>query len=140
MKISYVKQRLAHDCGVAALAMAAAVSYERVLRDVDTRVNGEGLGLNESHIREWLFRNGFAYQLIYCWHQLGGTNMRRDVWPAKPWGAPSYIVQLVATQSYHFVAMDKAGRVYDPWDDRRSSLDHPDYREVSFMMGIWPVT
>ena len=91
----------------------------------------------ENWIDEWCFRNGFAWQRIHARHKLGSRRLR-DPWPPVPF-APSHICQVVATGCVHFVAMADCGVVYDPADHDRYDLSHPDYSEIIFVMGLWPV-
>src|SRR5262249_34521491 len=122
--------------GVAALAMACGVSYDSVLPLLQ---KGSGDGVNETDIYDWLIENGWAWQLVYVNRRVANAKYeKRDPWPPLPF-APSHIVQVRATQAWHFTVMDERGAVFDPWTADRKSLDHPDYREISWVMGLWHV-
>lgn len=131
--IERIQQRGSYDCGIAALAMACGVSYEVVLPLLEC---GSGNGINEPDLYEWLTVNGFAWQMVYQNYRVAGRYHKREPWPPKPF-APTHIVQVQATQQWHFAVMDGTGEVFDPWTADRKSLAHPDYREISWVMGIW---
>lgn len=136
-EIKYVKQRGGHDCGIASLAMATGLPYEEVLAPFAWRINA-GEGLNEVHMLEWFVRNGWAYQQVYKVHHLGGVNQRKEEWPPKPW-APVHLIEARVSAGYHFAVMDAKGRVFDPWDAERTSISHPAYKDLLWVMGLWPV-
>ena len=133
----YIKQRGEHDCGVAALAMAVGADYETIYEACRDRIEDDR-GINELLLHEWLYRHGWAWQQIFRVHQLGGVNVVRETWPPAPW-APVHLCQVLATRDWHFAAMDETGRVFDPWDSSRISLNDPVYRKVSWVMGLWHV-
>lgn len=134
MKIERIQQRGPNDCGIAALAMACDVPYDAVLPLLEQSSGG---GINETDLYDWLANNGWAWQLKYVNHRVArGAYEKRNPWPPKPF-APSHIAQVLASQGWHFTVMDGLGNVFDPWTKDRKSLDHPDYREISWVMGLW---
>jgi len=130
-----IQQRGPNDCGIAALAMACGVSYESVAPLLES---SSGAGVNEPDLYEWLKANGWAWQMVYQNYRRAGEYHRRTPWPPTPF-APSHIVQVRASQEWHFTVMDGIGRVFDPWTADRKTLHHPDYREISWVMGLWKV-
>lgn len=136
MIIERIQQRGPNDCGIAAIAMACGVPYEDVLPLLN---KGSGGGINETDMYDWMLANGWAWQLVYRNQRLEhGKYQQREPWPPQPF-APAHIVMVRATQDWHFTVMDGAGRVFDPWTDDRKSLDHPDYRDISWVMGVWKI-
>jgi len=138
----YIKQRYDWDCGIAALAMALNVVYEAANRMLGMPLTG----IHEEHLFQALIENGYAYQRKYENYSLpampqvhGRDNYKKRVpWPCEPF-APAHIVMLQATRDWHFVVMDKSGHVYDPWNEKRETLADPDYKKVSWVLGIWKV-
>lgn len=137
MMITRIQQRCGHDCGVASLAMATGLPYEKVLEPFAWRID-EGEGLNEFQFNDWFVRHGWAWQQVYKVHHLGGINQPKDVWPPKPW-APVHLIEARVSAGYHFAVMDDKGRVFDPWDANRKTLDDPAYQDVIWVMGLWRV-
>lgn len=137
MSITYIPQRQNWDCGVAALAMATGNTYERMFEELPVGFENDG-GLNELHLQAWMMRNGWAWQHMYQNHPQGGKYIKRDPWPPQPF-APTHIAMVTATAGAHFAVLDDKGLVLDPWDRRRETLTHPDYKQVHWVMGLWPV-
>lgn len=138
MKIKRIQQRGPTECGVASLAMITGLPYEEVLAPFAWRTS-EGDGLSTIYMHEWLTRNGWAWQEVYKVHHLGGINQKKDIWPPKPW-APAHLIQARVSAGYHFAVMDADGRVFDPWDGARTSIDHPAYQEIASVIGLWKVS
>jgi len=134
--VLYIRQRHDWDCGIAAIAMAADVPYEQVLADLVP--DGTERGLNELHVHDWLHRNGWAWQQISRNRPSCGKYVPRDPWPPAPF-APSHIAQVEATQGWHFTVMDGSGRVLDPWNEARDTLEHSDYGQVTWVLGLFKV-
>lgn len=133
--IERIQQRGPNDCGIACLAMACGMPYE----DVESLLlRGAGDGINEPDMYEWLRENGWAWQIVYQNFRALGKYHKRDPWPPSPF-APVHIVMVRVTQTWHFTVMDERGEVFDPWTADRKSLDHPDYRDISWVMGLWYV-
>lgn len=136
MKIERIQQRGPNDCGIAAISMACDVPYEQVL---PLMRKGSGAGINENDLYDWLIENGWAWQLVYVNRRVEHAKYeKRNPWPPKPF-APSHILQVRATQAWHFTVMDTAGEVFDPWSADRKTLSHPDYQEISWVMGLWRI-
>lgn len=136
MSLTYIKQREANDCGVAAIAMACGRTYEGVAADIWKPETHEGL--NDDLVKDWLFRNGWAWQerTRNLWR---GNGFRpHDVWPPRPF-ASTHICFVEATAGWHYCAMDFAGRVFDPWAVERQTLAHPDYKRVSSVLGLFQI-
>jgi hypothetical protein len=145
--VKYIKQRSEIDCGIAALAMACDLDYERV---ADGLVTGPGCltrlrdamgdeGLNDDLVKDWLRLNGWAWQEVArnVWQRGGFTP--RHPWPPQPF-ATTHICFVEATKGWHYCAMDYAGRVYDPWDERRASLSWQGYKRVSSVLGLFKIS
>lgn len=135
--LKYVKQRADHDCGIAAIAMACFADYDAVAAELLPDVE-HGNGINDLHMKDWLWRNGWAWQEVSQNHPKGGKYVRRHPWPPSPF-ASTHIVLLEATRDYHFVVLDFDGRVYDPWKQERDNLSHPDYKSISWVLGLWKI-
>ena len=133
----YVKQRHKNDCGVAALAMAVNQPYE-VIETALGAVADLTQGLNDLHLKYWLEQNGWAWVEVFINYPRRGKYVQRAVWPPKPF-APVHIVLLQATRDWHYVVLDGDGTLYDPWDESRDSLSHPDYKMISCVIGLWKV-
>lgn len=135
LKIERIQQRRSNDCGIAALAMACGVPYEAVQHVFK---DGSGDGVNDLDLKNWMIENGWAWQEVFPMRRKGGKYVPREVWPPKPF-APSHIITVQATRDWHFTVMDAAGEVFDPWTPDRKSLDHPDYKSVNCVLGLWRV-
>ena len=98
----------------------------------------EGDGLSPIYMHEWWLRHGWAWQQVYKVHHLGGINQRKDVWPPKSW-APVHLIEARVSAGCHFAVMDAEGYVLDPWDADRTSIDHPAYKEITCVAGLWKV-
>lgn len=135
--LKYIKQRGGHDCGIAALAMATGNDYEAIYRDLGEACDARE-GINDLHLFWWCWKNGWAYQQVWRHEPKGKEYPMRANWPLHPF-APSSICQVEVPSGYHYVALDFDGRVYDPYHGERQTLIHPDYKSVSFIMGLWNV-
>ena len=136
--VHHVRQKHAWGCGIACLAMVTGDSYDDIYALVRSYIEGcedSRKGIHEYHLRDYLNLRGFAYQQVPHFSAL--ENIKREPWPPKPW-APVHIVQVFAG-SYHFVVMDEVGRVFDPNAEVRTRLDHPDYRDIYYVLGLWKV-
>lgn len=137
-EITYIRQKCDCDCGIASLAMVTGLPYDEVLAPFRYRIEA-GHGINEALVYDWLIRHGWAWQVGYKVHHIGAMNQPKEVWPPRPW-APVHLVEArVSSGNYHFAVMDSAGRVFDPWEPARTSLDHPDYQDIVFVWGMWKV-
>lgn len=128
-EIEYVKQRDDWDCGVAVLAMVSGLTYEQVLDDFNGK-GIEGVGIGGVLFDWWFVKHGVATQ--------GKTPELDDPWPPEPW-APVHIAYVRATQGAHVCVMDCQGRVFDPFDIKRRTLTHKDYKRVRGVIGIWDI-
>ena len=144
--MKYVKQRNEIDCGIAALAMACDLSYERV---AGALVMAQGTvfsladavqpeGVNDDIVKAWLRMNGWAWQEKTRNVWIKGAFLPLHPWPPQPF-ATSHICFVEATRGWHYCAMDALGRVFDPWNEARHSLDHTDYKRVSSVLGLFKV-
>lgn len=133
MALKYIKQRGENDCGIAALAMACRLRYETVAADLP--LDGTE-GLNDTLVKDWLYRNGWAWQerTPNIWR--GGKYEKVHPWPPSPF-APTHICFVEATKGWHFCVLDFDGLVYDPWKQDRNRLDHPDYKRVGSVLGLF---
>lgn len=141
--MKYIAQREDWDCAVAGLAMATDRGYDycrTILEPLAFQREGKLTGLNEEHIVDFLANHGYAYQkrsnMLLA---EGGKLVKRNWWPLQPW-APMHVAQVEATAGWHFVAMDAAGVVHDPFNEKRHTLTHEDYKRVAWIMGIWKVS
>ena len=144
--LRYVKQRTEIDCGVAALAMACDLDYEQV---ADGLVPGAGCltrlseamgteGCNDDLVKAWLRHSGWAWQEATrnVWSR--GGFIPCSPWPPQPF-AVTHVCFVEATKGWHYCVLDFDGSVRDPWKQERRSLDHPDYKRVSSVIGLFKV-
>lgn len=136
MKITRISQRRDNDCGVAALAMACGVDYDAILPILSEYWSDKGI--NDLHVKDWLINNGWAWQEVTMFHPVKGKYEKHDPWPPRPF-APSHIAQVIVAPGAHFTVMDSSGEVFDPWNAARKTLDHADYKQVNWVMGLWRV-
>ena len=120
-----IYQKGEHDFAVAALAMAAGLSYDQVLDRFWGYVKTERTpGIVT--IKNWLESLGFETKTV------AGR--------VKPF-APMHIAK-VMWKYPHFVAMNGEGKVFDPYPSKsgysaHDRLDHPHFTKVFWVMGIW---
>lgn len=134
--LTYIKQREANDCGVAAIAMACGLKYEQVAADIWTP--DTAAGLNDDLVKDFLFRHEWAWQerTRNVWR---GSGFRpHEVWPPHPF-ASTHICFVEATAGWHYCVLGFDGRVYDPWNEDRQTLVHPDYKRVSTILGLFKI-
>ena len=126
-QITHVFQLGEYDCAVAALAIATGLAYEAVLPSFAALIERQQTS-GISRIVAWLESRRFK-----CMLRSG----------AQPAFAPSHIAK-VLWECPHYVAVDAHGRVFDPYplyegySGGHDSLDHPDFSEVFWTLGIWP--
>jgi hypothetical protein len=132
--LKYIKQRGEHDCGIAAIAMACHVSYERV--EVDLAHCLTDGGLNDTLVKDWLRRHDWAWQEVSRNLWKGNKFVPVHPWPPAPF-ASTHICFVEATRDWHYCVMDFEGRVYDPWNENRQTLDHPDYKRIASVLGLF---
>lgn len=130
--MKYIRQRGENDCGIAALAMACRLRYEDVALDLPL----DGDGTNDTLIKDWLCRHGWAWQerARNLWR--GSKFEAVTPWPPKPF-APTHVCFVEATKGWHYCVLNFDGRVYDPWKEERHALDHPDYKRVASVTGLF---
>jgi hypothetical protein len=144
--MKYVKQRSENDCAIAALAMACEWDYDRVAAGL---VIAQGLaislaeairpeGANDDITKAWLRLNGWAWQEKTRNVWIKGAFLPLHPWPPQPF-ATAHICFVEATKGWHYCAMDALGRVFDPWNQERQSLNHTDYKRVSSVLGLFKV-
>jgi len=115
-----IYQKGEHDSAVAALAIAAELSYDEVLDRFWGYVKaGRTPGIVT--ITNWLESLGFETKTV------AGR--------VKPF-APMHIAK-VMWECPHFVAMNGEGEVFDPRYYNHKRLDHPHFTKVFWVMGIW---
>lgn len=146
MSVKYIKQRGAHDCSIAALAMACDLSYDDAAAGLIV-TDGTGMrlleaiepeGANDDIVKAWLRSNGWAWQEATRNLWRNGSFHPIHPWPPAPF-ALTHICFVEATAGWHYCVMDFAGRVYDPWSEERGSLSHPDYKRVSTILGLFKI-
>lgn len=135
--IRHVAQKRPADCGVAAIAMLAGISYSQALRTLAKAAREKVLadvGINAYEVEAALRKHGFVAFLLIQPHYGGGTHERR-VWPPEPVGWRHLISSQNASGDYHFSVMDEDGRVFDPaWPDLRSLSEYHRVVEVIVMV------
>ena len=119
-----IYQKGEHDSAVAALAMAAGLSYDEVLDRFWGYVKAERTPSIVT-ITNWLESLGFETKTV------AGR--------VKPF-APMHVSK-VMWECPHFVTMNGEGQVFDPYPHfpgyYHKKLDHPHFTKVFWVMGIW---
>ena len=133
--MQHVRQREQRDCGIAALAMVAGISYEEAQSAFAPAYEPKRTGLIAADLYAALAELGFATQELH-WPRWGGPIKHAGAWPPKPF-APAHLAQLYnAGSGGHFIAMDESGTAYDPARPGPRTLG--DYTEIWTVAGIWP--
>lgn len=128
-------------CGVAALAMATGMTYDKVasyfvLRDFRKH------GMIPNNIDHFLFDHGFVMCRVsqnkdWTWEFPNRVEHKQlwEFWPPKPF-APAHIAQVVQkmTGNLHFIVLDDKGKIFDPLGIAKT---YSDYRDVLMVTGIW---
>ncbi|HZV21139.1 MAG TPA: hypothetical protein VE986_06295 [Hyphomicrobiales bacterium] len=126
-----IYQKGEHDCAIAAIAMAASKSYEEVYGRFGCYARA-GRTPGVQIIKDWFEDQGFHIEM-------------REF--ASPAFAENHVVK-VMWRCPHYVAMDAAGKVYDPYPPYidlpnrdayagdHGTLDHPDFTEIFWIMGL----
>lgn len=84
---------------------------------------------------EALARHGFVYEQRYrCDPFVNGV--QRAEWPPAPF-APIHMCSAQVPTGWHAFVMLADGSVLDPFKRERTTIEHPDYREVSQVLGVW---
>lgn len=144
MSITYVKQRGDIDCSIAAIAMACDLSYEQAAAGLVV-TDGTGMRLaeaiqpeggNDDLTKAWLRCNGWAWQEVTRNLWRGSAFHPVHPWPPAPF-ANTHICFVEATAGWHYCVMDFVGRVFDPWNEARTTLSHPDYKRVATVLGLF---
>lgn len=117
--------------------MACRVSYETVAADLSSTAESEN-GLNDTLIKHWLWSNGWAWQEVTRNLFWGNAFVPLHPWPPRPF-ASTHICFVEATAGWHYCVLDFDGRVYDPWSEVRTSLNHADYKRVASVTGLFRV-
>jgi hypothetical protein len=135
----YVAQEHPFGCAVACLAMIVGKTYGEMLAWLDAEGQPavqRAKGLTAPVYCEALARHGCAVAQRHLVDTL--TNERRASWPLAPF-APLHIAETMVSAGGHAVVMLADGTVLDPFDATRTSIAHPDYRQVNTIIGIWKV-
>jgi hypothetical protein len=133
--MQYVPQRGETDCVIACLAMIRGVSYEVIMDDLRMcwDSGGKEEGIDDDAFYQYLSQHGFAFQIFT--HFYGPSLLHRVAWPLKPF-APVHVIGTVMDDGEtHASVMDHAGRIFDPYDTQKTTLD--EYAVVYEMVGIW---
>lgn len=117
--------------------MACRISYDDVAADLLCLVTAEK-GINDTLLKHWLWRNDWAWQEITRNLWQGGEFIPIHPWPPRPF-ASTHICFVEATCGWHYCVLDFDGRVYDPWQEYRTSLDHSDYKRVASVIGLFKI-
>lgn len=136
----YIAQRHPYGCAIAALAMVCDKDYDDVLRCFIPSIH-ERKGLDPAHIEEYLFRHGWAWQVISRQYQYNRPNRLRP-WPPAPW-APRHLVQVtvdaITRLEGHMLVMDANGDIADPNHAGARDFADPAYLDINWVMGCWRV-
>lgn len=135
---TYVAQPNGYGCAIACAAMVVGKTYD----EMESWLLEQGLsrermerGAHEGIWLEMLARHGFAY--VNRWRCDPFHNRcDRPVWPPEPF-APIHIFCADVTVGHHASVMLADGSVLDPFKRERTSLAHPDYRQIHQVVGIW---
>jgi hypothetical protein len=135
----YVAQPNGYGCTVACLSMIVGTTYETM----ESWLLAQGLprtrleqGLWDGQYLEALDRHGFVYIRRYrCDPFINGQ--QRSEWPPRPF-APVHMLCVDVTAGHHAILMTNDGGILDPFKRERTTLQHPDYREIVVIVGVWP--
>lgn len=135
--VRYVAQPNGYGCSIACVAMVVGMTYgqaeEWLLAQGLSRARMEK-GLHDGIFLEALGRHGFSYVQRYRCNPL--TNSPRDEWPCAPF-APIHICTADVVAGHHAIVMLADGAVLDPFRRERTSLAHPDYRQIDQIIGVY---
>jgi hypothetical protein len=109
----YVSQEGADDCGVAVLAMLTG----RTLGETMDWIDWKGIPVEPWEMARALWRDG-----CYLRTAREPSDVGQESWPPEPF-AEAHYAMVTATKGGHWTIMDASGRVFDPWDRSRLSLD-----------------
>lgn len=139
MKISYVAQPNAYGCAIACVAMIVGKTYD----EMETWFLEAGLTRSRMEKGLW---NGIYYEALWRHGFLIKERWRNDPilngpgvwgWPPEPF-APAHICCAEVQAGSHAFVMLADGTVLDPFKLERTTIRHPDYREISSVTGVFP--
>lgn len=135
-----VAQPNGYGCAIACCAMILEKTYGEMedwfLTNGLTRERMEK-GVWSGIYREALYRHGWVGHERWFNDPLrNGPGGWR--WPPAPF-APVHICAADVPAGHHAFVMLEDGRVLDPFKAERTSIDHPDYRHVDNVLGLWHV-
>lgn len=135
--VTYVAQPNGYGCAIACVAMIVGKTYD----EMEAWFLEQGLprermvqGSHDGIWREAIDRHGFVYVQRYRCDPFLNRCDRPD-WPV-PF-APVHVCCTRVAAGSHAVVMLGNGSVLDPFKRERTSLTHPDYLEVSQVVGVW---
>jgi len=140
MTPQYVAQPNGYGCAIACCAMILGKSYEEVEAWIAER------GCTRERLEKGLWDGmwhavmvAHGYSLVQR-HKFDALAQRvHDVWPPAPF-APIHIACTTVSAGSHAAVLLADGSVLDPYKRERTTLTHPDYREVSSVTGFYPRT
>lgn len=92
-------------------------------------------GIHEGIYLEALDRLGFVYARRWRCDSFH-NRCDRPVWPPAPF-APIHMCSADVAAGHHAFVMLGNGTVFDPFKRERTTIAHPDYLEVSQVIGVW---
>lgn len=135
---AYVAQPDGYGCAIACVAMIVGKTYD----EMKTWFVAQGLprdrmerGSHDGIWREALERHDFVYVQRYRCDPFIGR-CERPTWPPAPF-APIHVCCATVAAGSHAVVMLADGTVLDPFKRERTSLAHPDYQEITQVVGVW---
>lgn len=135
----YVAQPNGYGCAIACCAMILGKSYEAMEQwFLDAGCSRKRLeqGVWDGMYHSAMAQHGFSY--VQHYHCEAISQVKRSGWPLAPF-APVHIVTTHVAAGYHAIVMLADGSVLDPFKRERTTLAHPDYREVSSVTGFYPI-
>lgn len=136
--ITYVAQPNGYGCAIACCAMILGKTYEEMeawyLARGCTRKRLEQ-GVWDGMYHQAMYEHGFSYVQLYKCQAISQTH--RTPWPMAPF-APVHIVCTDVAAGSHAVVWLADGSVLDPYKRERTTLAHPDYRDVHGISGFYP--
>jgi hypothetical protein len=133
MKITLVKQKHKHGCGIACLSMVTGKDYDDIVKDFINDFDEEGM--TTYTLIEWLGDYGFSvlFKEIRCYVQKDFAR----AYMLKPF-TEIHIISLKwkADTTHHFVVMDKDGKLFCP-----SGSSDEDLRNsylIDSVVGLYP--
>ena len=127
-----VEQEHQSGCMVAVLAMIMDITYQEALEYFPAHPDETG-GYSSFTLEVILAEQGYAVARQH--RHRTGFGVNRLFWPPRPFGKLHWC-EVMTLAGAHAVVMLESGVVLDPSNINRVSLDHPDYKSVTFVAAV----